>query len=197
MKELADSLKEKLNKIEDKDPELHVFFEWALALRKENKALREENNYYKSPAYTANLLTLADPSDKFSNQKFKIKSSHKQKSCIFNLYAGDIIKIVSDGKTKNIILENEINSVEGIGYTTNRININTSFDNILKQTFLGHPFLCRANNEIIISTTKYILLGNQLINKNEPTDKIKVPKKYLPLVIRHYEWLLDNFRYKE
>jgi hypothetical protein len=186
MSDLTDNLKKKLYELGKTDKELEAFFQWSLDLKK-------ENDYLKSPAHKTHLI-LSAFGEKFSNQKFEIKSYHLGKQCSFLIQAGDIIKIKSDKKEMKIHLEKEKTSIDGVGYRTDIILVYANFTKILKETFLGHPFLCRANRFTIINTIKYNQHGNELISKHIPEEKITVTNNFKTLVNRHYEWLSENFR---
>ncbi len=154
-------------------------------LRKENEALREENNYYKSPLFQLEICDVikSEYSILLNPPLRYFKTTKNQKSSLFEIDVNDIICILSEGKFKWIYFKEPQSSVDGIRHVSDKLSYTGSISDFLKEFDNQNIHLCQVSRSAIVNVFNYYIDRNKLRlfkkrNKYSICDNITISAEY-------------------
>jgi hypothetical protein len=133
-------------------------------LLKENRQLKKENNYFKSPLFlwdTCEIIKreysiLLNPPNK------EFKTTKNQKACSFEININDIICILSSGKTKWIYFNKPQSSSTGIRHVSDKLSYTGNIADFLKEFDKPCIHLCQISKSAIVNVFYYFIDRNKL-----------------------------------
>ncbi len=133
-------------------------------LQKENRQLKKENNYFKSPLFLWDTCEIVK--EEYSillnppNKEFK--TTKNQKACSFEININDIICILSSGKTKWIYFNKPQSSSTGIRHVSDKLSYTGNLADFLKEFDRPSIHLCQISRSVIVNIFYYFIDRNKL-----------------------------------
>ena len=148
--------------------------------------LEEENKFLKSPLYFSEICDIikGEYNCLLNPPTFKFLTTHKQKSCTFNLNINDIICVTSDGKTKWVYFNEPQSSVDGIKHVSDKLSFTGNLSEFCNEYDKPKIHLCQISRFDIVNIFYYYLDRNHVklmesekISRKE-CDNLSITKKY-------------------
>lgn len=156
-------------------------------LRKENRKLKKENEYFKSPIFMWDICQAikGEYSILLNPPPLTFNTTKNQKACSFKININDIICILSSGKLKLVYFIEQQSSSTGIRHVSDKLDYTGSLSNFCKEFDRPSIHLCQVSRSAIINIFHYYLDGNQLrlkdpkTRKHDKCDNISIGKDYV------------------
>ncbi|HMO60714.1 MAG: hypothetical protein QM725_07170 [Lacibacter sp.] len=162
-------------------------------LKKENKELKKENEYFKSPLFMWDICQVikGEYSILLSPPKIEFHSTKNQKACSFKINVNDIICVLSSGKTKWIYFKEPQSSLTGISVTSDKLSYTGNLHNFCKM-FDNHGIhLCQISRSVIVNVFHYYL-DRKTLRLIDPHKSKKGKCDNLPISYEYLEIFLSR-----
>jgi len=133
-------------------------------IQKENRDLKRENNYFKSPDFLWGICEIikGEYSNLLNPPKKEFNTTKNQKACSFEININDIICILSNGKTKWIYFKEPQSSFSGIRHVSDKLSYTGNLADILKEFDKPKIHLLQISRSTIVNVFYYFLDRNKL-----------------------------------
>lgn len=156
-------------------------------LKRENRDLKKENEYFKSPLFMWDICQVVkeEYSILLSPPKIKLHTTKNQKACSFEININDIICVLSSGKTKWVYFKEPKFSLTGIRHTSDKLSFTGSLNNFCNSFDKPSIHLCQISKSVIVNIFYYYLdrktlrLINPHNNKRGNCDELSISQEYL------------------
>lgn len=161
-------------------------------LKRENRELKKENEYFKSPIFMWDICQVikGEYSTLLSPPKINFHTTKNQKACSFEININDVICVLSSGKTKWVYFKEPQSSITGISHTSHKVSYTGNLNKFCNDFDKPCIHLCQISKSVIVNIFYYYLDRKRLRliephnNKEGNCDNISISEEYLEIFIR-------------
>lgn len=143
-------------------------------LKRENRKLKKENEYYNSPIFMWDTCQVikGEYSTLLNPPKTKFHTTKSQKACSFEIDINDIVCVLSNGKVKWICFKEPQSSLAGISHTSNKLSYTGSLNNFCQEFDKLGIHLCQISKSVVVNIF-YYSLDRKILRLIDPHKSIK------------------------